>query len=359
MTRVFIIPEPHIWDKNFKNRIDYPNEIYSYLADIVQTIKCLDGNKYVIFPGDIFHRGFDTVTGMTKALSLFIELNRITNGNVYSCIGNHELSYTKNNPFWMMAHNCTARFPMLKKMDTYGIFSPGIKIVDQLYVGKLKFIFGHYERTDYQVYDESCDLVLISHNSIIEKSIDDTLRTKYGRDTKTEYIRTTQLQSSSALPISKDLKYVFVGHMHTAYSDFFVEDTIEHVDMRFYLRYLGSLGRTSVLEVDDRDLIRTIPQFVLTDANTYTYEPINIKLKSYNEVINLVALEDSAARTKTVKMLKTISSTNSFGETPADCIRRELDSTPVYLSLFDEIYQNLQVDYMSELLQEAQRLDNT
>lgn len=354
--RVFIIPEPHIWDKNFKNRKGYPAEISGYLQEIIEHIKSLDGDKIIIFPGDIFHQGFTSVSGMTRALNFFVTLNRITDGNVYSVVGNHELTYTNNNPFWMMAEDYTSRFAVQKSYAAYGIFKPGIKIKDSLVVGNLRFIFGHYGRTDYDVMPGNEDLVLISHNSLIESTIEATMKDKYKRNLPTEYMKVTRLTSSAAIPLTSILKYVFVGHMHTMYSQFLVDDESSSVHLKFCLRYLGSLGRTSIREVDNSDLTRTIPQFVVQADGSYTYEPFNIQLQNYEQTIDLAVAKENEVKAAKVKTLKHIAATNSFGETPEDCIRRELADTPAYLSLFNEIFNHFTDNDIVTLLKEAKLL---
>lgn len=356
LKRVFIIPEPHIWDKNFKNRNGYPAEISGYLQEIIDHIQALDGEKIVIFPGDIFHQGFTSVSGMTRALNFFVTLNKITQGNVYSVVGNHELTYVNNNPFWMMAEDYTSRFTEQKSYAAYGIFRPGIKIKDELIIGKLKFIFGHYGRTDYKVIPGKEDLVLISHNSLIESTIEATMKDKYKRDLPTEYMRVTRLTSSAAIPLTSILKYVFVGHMHTMYSQFLVDDDSSGIHLKFRLRYLGSLGRTSIREIDNNDLVRTIPQFVVENDGTYTYDPFNIQLQTYEQVIDSAVTKENAEKAAKIKTLKHVAESNTFGETPEDCIRRELANTPAYLSLFEEIFNHFTDNDIIELLKEAKLL---
>lgn len=357
MKRVFIIPEPHIWDKNFKNRVDYVGEVYGCLAEVISRIISLDGEKIIIFAGDVFHRAFSSVRGITKVLNLFVELNDITDYNVYSVVGNHELSYATYNPFWMMAEDYTNRFENKHYSDSFGIFRPGIKIKDSLCIGPLEFVFGHYDRTDYEVdLNSSRDIVLISHNSLMEKDIDQVVTDQLKRDTKTEYIRTTQLRSSSAIPLTRRLKYVFVGHMHTMYSDFLVDEVIDGVLMKFYLRYMGSIGRTAINEINDNDLARTVPQFVIQDNDSYTYEPFSVNLKPYSEVVKTNVVEENAVKATMTRALKTLSETVAFGDTPENCIRRELSEYPVFLTLFEEIYRNYTPSEVEALLQEARGL---
>ena len=353
---VFIIPEPHIWDKNFKNRVSYPQEIYGYLDRVVSIVKTYEGEDItIIFPGDVFHRTFTSIGGLIKAFNFFATLNNLSNSNVYSCVGNHELSYPFNNPFWMLAKDKTSRFGSMRGLEAYGSISKGLTVVDDLTIGNLKFIFGHYNRQD--LADESDkDLVLITHNSIIEAEICSYLQNTMGRAANAEYMHTTSLRSKEALPLSERLKYVFVGHMHTFYSSFTVEENICGVPMNFQLQYLGSLGRTAVNEVNDSDLERTIPHFVISEDGTYTYDGISIELQPRASVVveEIVTEQHEAySREKAVKQLK---ESNVFGDSAYDAIVNNLQSFPLNLGLFRELYTNEIDPSIRELIQEAYTL---
>lgn len=341
MKYVFIIPEPHIWDKSFKSRINYPDEILDYFDELIHTMSTYDGEKIIIFPGDVFHRSFTSVDNMTKVLNLFCELNKLTDGNVYSVVGNHELSYPKCNPFWMLCEDSTNRFTEFKGLPAYNSFAQGIKVRDSLAIGNLLFVFGHYGLTDFKFeLRDNQDCVLITHNTIIEDDIRAVITNKYNRELFLDFSAgASKLRSSKTIPLTPQLKYVFIGHMHTAYSDFLVEESIEEVPMKFYLRYLGSMGRTSITEVNDNDLIRTIPCFAVGD-NSYTYIPFEINLKPYSSVVKQQIVEENRSRYASQKALKFLKSTEAFGITPVDAIRRGLSEYPKCMSLFEEFVGN-------------------
>ena len=351
MTHVFIIPEPHMWDKSFKNRKNYAEEIQGYMHTLVDMIEKYDGEKIIIFPGDIFHRSYAGIDGIVSAFNLFKELNILTNGNVYSCVGNHELSYSANNPFWILAEDNTARFVGLHGIKAFGTMRPGIKIVDELDVGPIQFMFGHYDRKDLVVTSDK-DIVYISHNSLIEPEIDEYIRNKFNKPTQTEYMHTVGLRSGEGIPISPALKYVFVGHMHTFYGKFDVEETICNVDMRFTLQYMGSLGRTSVSEIDDNNLDRTIPHFCI-EGSTYTYEPINFRLATRADTVLEEVVKENAVKYQNVKTMRQLVETTSFGDTPEQRIDRRLAESPFLLELFHSVYSNELNATITALLKEA------
>lgn len=351
---VFIIPEPHLWDKTFKNRVYYPGEISSCLAGIIETVKTFDGDKIIIFPGDVFHRGYGDIDGLVAAFNLFKELNTITKGNVYSCVGNHELSYTDNNPFWILAEDQTERYDYLHGLKAFGAMQPGIKVVDSLDVGPLSFIFGHFNREDFDICTKK-DTVLISHNAITEPEIISYMNQKYDDDTKVEYMHTVGIREGKYIPLLDNLKYVFVGHMHTYYGKFNVEEIINGVPMKYVLQYMGSIGRTSVSDINDKNLSRIIPHFTIADE-TYVYEPIAFQLKPRAEVIIEKAVQESAAKYKDVQTMRNLVKETSFGDTPEQRIDRRLAESPFLLELFHAIYSNELNGTLADLLREAETL---
>ena len=354
VTNVIIIPEPHIWDKSFKNRYDYQGEIQEYLSTLVDIISQMDGNKIVIFPGDVFHRSFSSVSAVTQTLSLFMHLNEITNNQVYSCVGNHELSYSMNNPFWMLAQDSTDRYQEMQGLNAYSVINPGIKVVDLLEVGPLNFIFGHYGRTDYN-YQSDKDCVLITHNSVLESSIDEAVNKMHETESTAQYMGVQMLLSSSSIPLTDKLKYVFVGHMHTYHSTFDVDETVDSVHLCFLLQYLGSLGRTAVSEINDKDLSRTIPVFSIS-GDSYTYKPLTIQLKSYSEIVKDDVVRANKENYSMTKAVKELEHTNVFGETPLECIERHLQGSPEMLTLFSRVYHNSINPEIQELLKEANNI---
>lgn len=351
VTNVIVIPEPHLWDRTIKNRYDYPSEVQGYLEDVLSKVEQLPGEKIIVFPGDIFHHGYTSISGVSYAFSLFARMNKLTNNRVYSAVGNHELTYRSNNPFWMMAEDSTQRFEDMQGLSGYGVVCPGIQVVDKLSVGPLDFIFGHFSRQDYS--DLGRDCVLITHNSLAEPEISKAVNAAHKTEPIEEYLHVTSLLSANALPVTEHLKYVFVGHMHTYYSSFDVDEMVNGVHMKFFLQYLGSLGRTSISEINDYDLERSIPVFSVEDEG-YTYNPFTIKLKGYDELVRQDVVKDNKEKYQAQKAIRELQETNVFGETPLDCIKRQLQSAPEMLALFSRVYYGSIDPEVQELIKEAQ-----
>lgn len=350
MTHVFIIPEPHLWDKTFKNRKDYPGEVAQYMQQVKDIISGYEGEKVVIFPGDIFHRSYAGIDGLISAFNLFKELNVITDNKVYSCVGNHELSFTGNNPFWILAEDNTTRYAHLHGLKAFGTMHPGIKIVDDLDIGKLRFMFGHYGRKDL-VDGSDKDLIFITHNSLVEPEIDKYIADKFNIETKTEYMHIVGIKSGEGIPLTDKLKYAFVGHMHTYFGKFNVEENICDLDMKFVLQYMGSLGRTSISEVNDSNLSRVIPHFEIT-ADAYEYKPIDFTLLPRADIVLEKIVLDNANKAKNVKTMRKLVETSTFGDTPEQRIDRRLAENPFLLELFHSVYSNELSANITDILKE-------
>jgi metallophosphoesterase superfamily enzyme len=124
---VIIIPEQHLWHKSINtvpNMVEDNNEIIEDILTIVDKYE----NPIVIFDGDIFHREVKSTDSAVPLLSFFIKLHSLTNGNVYSVLGNHELTYRRNNLFWGITDVDT-------KYYESRVEAPLIKSVDELYIG--------------------------------------------------------------------------------------------------------------------------------------------------------------------------------------------------------------------------------
>lgn len=354
MTHVFIIPEPHLWDKTFKNRKSYPDEVMGYMQQVMEIISGYEGKRVIIFPGDIFHRSYGGIDGIITTFNLFKDLNTLTDNNVFSCVGNHELSFTYNNPFWIMAEDYTTRYVNLHGLKAFGTMHPGIKVVDELDIEDIRFLFGHYCRKD--LADTSGkDLVFITHNSLLEPEIDKYVSDKFGIESKTEYMHTVGIKSGEGIPVTEKLKYVFVGHMHTFFGKFNVEENVQGTDLQFLLQYMGSFGRTSISEVNNVNLARVIPHFAITE-DSCDYVPIDFMLKPREDIVLEQVVLENAAKAKNIKTMRQLVETSSFGDTPEQRIDRRLAENPFLLELFHSVYSNELNADITDILKEVDAL---
>lgn len=288
MSRVIIIPEPHISCTNIDGRRDYVAEIKSYMNEIMSHIKSEDSITDVAFVGDIFNRGFKDVDEYFYWIDWFTNLDDLLDsrgGKIYSAIGNHEVSFSKSNPFWRLTSERDGGFNTVMSYNSASIKPKGLRsivhVTDVLSNDKVSIFFCHYKgidlcnelvTADIDEYGDTKTRICISHNSIISNEIASVLRNNYGRDPLTHYIQHEQIAS---LGLFHKFDYVFNGHMHKAYSQFKIED--ESTGHFTRLGYLGSIGRTNSEEVNDNDLDRILP---VVDFNNGTVQVFPIRLIS-------------------------------------------------------------------------------
>lgn len=351
MSKVFISPEPHLFDKNFKGRINYPEEVYRYLEtlyDVVSGYRNAGETCYVIFPGDVCHQGFTDVVGVITYIEWCKNLNRLVDGNLYSAVGNHELTYHNNNPFWMACDLQSEYFAPIKYIPGYGTVSEGFKVVDEVTVDNTLFVLGHYGRTkfeyDFEPYD---DVQFISHNAVMDKEVQATLEKVEGRDTVAEFSNYTSIRGQGILPLTSKLSNVYFGHMHMAYSTFNVAERIQDVEMKFSLKYLGSLGRTNHTEVNNSDLVRSI---YIVDTITHEVTDYKVTLQTREECIReevVAAAHDKYEKTKAIQQLRR---SNQAIASPLQGIRDWLAPLPFESGMFNSIYETGSYDDMDALI---------
>lgn len=287
MRKLIIVPEPHISCTNIEGRKDYLTEIESYIGFVQDLIKKDSGICWVCFVGDIFNKGFKDIEEYLGWVDWFTQLDKLLTqrgGCIYSVVGNHELSYSKNNPFWRLVSKDS--FNTVCNWNTKAVSPKGLRdiihVQDVVEISdKLSLFFCHYdgmaecrELVDEHIkmFGDSKQRVCISHNSIISYVIENTLKMNYGRDPLTHFISHERIES---LSLFHKFDYVFNGHMHKAYSNFTITDTENNKQTKLF--YLGSLGRTNSEEINDKDLERMIP---CIDVDDLTFTPHYLTLWS-------------------------------------------------------------------------------
>ena len=273
---MIIIPEPHISSTNIESRSDYLGEIKDYLNSIKMFIEQDNQIAFVTFVGDVFNRGFTDIDEYFYWIDWFNGLDSLLSnrdGCIYSVIGNHELSFSKGNPFWRLVSRRDGKYLTECKWDNRSAFPVGLKslitVCDFVDLENVSIFFCHYDKIQncenlvmehIKQYGEERNRICISHNSIISHEIANVLRENYGRDPLTHFIQHEQI---SSYELFTKFDAVFNGHMHKAFSNFTITDEVTEHETLLY--YLGSLGRTNSDEVNDRDLKRVCPIIDLTE----------------------------------------------------------------------------------------------
>lgn len=324
-----IIPEPHIWDKNISTRIDYVGEIKEYMTKIkalAETISNQVPSLNIIFMGDIFHKGMKDAKEILYWYQYFLSLNSICE-NVYSVIGNHELSYRKDNLFWHLCNNTSNT--SVEGINALGEF-PLIQLVDTIDLASVQIHLNHHGVLATPQQDGKTHIGLF-HQSIIDTEIAKILTKKYNRDPLINYIDHTYIKNRKPFT---NYDYAFIGHMHKAFGLFTVED--ENTGHLTRLRYLASIGRTNKDEVLDSDLTRVIPIIKVRESSKdIELKEVNLVLRSYEQTINEVKVEENKEAYENQKDRRELKKTQVSSSSPVNDLKLTFLNIPFILDYID------------------------
>lgn len=352
---VMIVPEPHLWDRAIKTIPSYVvvmKDIMSQVRKIAEGLAEHD-ELTVIHMGDLFHKSVRDYDAGMDWYDYFCSLDDLTKHRQYTVLGNHELSYPTKNPFWRFVDVKSEFVRSISsfKMHEDTIRRP-IKLVDALKLGNTEFVFWHYGRDISRYTTNAENVVILAHQSLIEKEIADILKNKYSRDQLEEILDYRSLRSYGALPRLPQIKYLFVGHMHSAYSRFQIQETMNGVNYNFVLQYLGSLGRTKAIEVRDDDLERTIPVFQLDDQGNYATCDKKIQLPGEGIVSKEQVKINREAYHRAVEMRELKRSIQVI-ENPMVTLEREAEKYPWLQVLVAAADKHEPLPLLEELLEKA------
>lgn len=312
-TDVIIIPEQHLYYKSLgtapttlQDNRDIIRKIYSKIDTLV--------NPTVLFVGDIFHRGIPSTENTYELLDYIRTLYQKTQGRVFSVVGNHELTYRRDNIFWGMA-DIRSEYLKVLNVKQISLATKQIIVPDELVIGNMQYSFMHYNRVYPSIFDVAPDvdaITVLSHNSILNSDISTLLKSQ-GQNLHEAFINVSSLHDAGVIPPTNKVKYMYVGHMHTAHGNFKVEkEYIQGVCHNFKLRYLASLGRTNHSEFTD-DILRQLPIHVIRNGVFEREDIFEIELPkrvvSVDESL-VSAQKESYERSKEYRELKSVESHN-------------------------------------------------
>ncbi len=316
MDIVMIVPDLHIWDKNLNGRVDYVAEVKGYASQILSIVEEKFNKGYnvnVVFAGDIFHKGFNNFEELIYWYSYFLELASMS--SIYSVIGNHELSYSKDNPFWLLTSELTTTRRFRGKAASPKGNLPIIKVPDGFRVGDVYIDLVHYGSRS--KIEEGVKCVGIFHDNFLSKEILNVMTNKYGRDLGEFFIDYNFINENSNA--FEGYRYVFIGHMHRAMGSY----GLEHKGNLTEITYTQSLGRTNHLEVDDR-LERKISLLTISGDNIEKSSEI-ITLQSRAECVLEDVIEKTQGDYLTRKDLLSIEKAKSLGLDPLEDLRKFIE----------------------------------
>lgn len=272
-TAYLVVSDLHEKYSNFRNRVDYRTETQQVKIEMIKCAKGFAQRGYevvLLLLGDVFHNSYkDIFTAVND--NNFFHVWRKSFGEVYSVLGNHELTYYKSNPFYTLVSEIESEkvTRLMNKVWTPVGLSPVIRVVDELVDGEVHFYFNHYDTGITQPEGNGVNIGLF-HQKIVHPQIVEQMRRLYQA---TECGVTVESEE-----VWRGYDVCFLGHMHQVYGVWRTE-----AGTRLY--YLASLGRTNEREVSDCFLERNIPAVLVEDGKFKTVEDHKFNLASRAECI--------------------------------------------------------------------------
>lgn len=279
------ISDLHERDGNFPARKSYKDELEFVYAEIKKQILKYrneqDRRVVLLFLGDIFHKSYKVPDGVLESSNRVLELINLAD-DAYSVVGNHEITYSKNNPFWHMVDNLDTAPSLnqgyhVKKLEAKGINSK-LKVVDRLMFGDTEFLFNHHgipwHTPDLEIAKVTIGLF---HQDVMVTELIQVMEDTYQHgifDYGFDY-----MDSSRNL---NGYDVALVGHNHMTYGKFIHEMESGH---RPLIQWLASLNRSSVREINNRFLERDIPAIIMDDYKFIKMESNKFSLLSREETV--------------------------------------------------------------------------
>lgn len=270
-----LVSDLHMHVKQKENRFNYAAEIDDVckkIVDVGMKYKEAGYNVVMLLLGDVFDRSYNDVFGAVQGNNFFVLWSMLF-GKIYACMGNHEFSFYKSNPFYTLVTDIESdkvRGKMNSVWTPRGVL-PVIRVVDYLEDGDTSFYFNHYG-TSISTGNLNKINIGLFHQDLACKQVLQDMRDKFGENT---FGVEAKLEDYNFFD---GYQYCFFGHNHKLYGTW-------RLDNGCYLSYLASLGRPNVTEVNDNALERDIPAILVEDGSFVRAENNKITLMSRKECV--------------------------------------------------------------------------
>lgn len=328
MREVFlVISDLHLSATKKENRISYDQEmglVFTQIFELIYKYKNEGADVNILLLGDIFDRSYKTPHKYGTDSSFFIRLKNSCK-KVYTVVGNHELHFYINNPFWTLVNEIKSDKLSLSEYNVQPLgYDDTIEVVDSLDVGNVAFHFNHFGCEDNPSVAGKINIGLY-HKPIYNQTL---IKEADMLGLNVNYTESTKHQDIAAL-LKYD--YAFLGHMHWFYGAWKEQDTV------FY--GLGSLGRPSASEIQDNFLERNIPAIILEDNCFLEVEDNFFDLLSKEETLIPEIVEDRKELYEINKVIKEAKNYQSVSDDPIRNIETYLIDNDRALAVFKEMLE--------------------
>lgn len=218
--RILYSTDAHLSVKLSKTKQDSFSESLYILDEWIRHIK---KNKIDVFiqGGDFFDRGSPTedtwyINQVEKRL---VEINKLTEGNFYMVMGNHEYSYSKNNPIFkyldMQDENVIKDY---QERETLEVTNKLIKVISSLNLPGVEIHFKHFSyNKNYKIIPKDTNNFIIGlyHDDITTHEIKENL---FYLENKDDFGATTS-------DIFDNVNLAILAHIHIPASKLILNNT--------------------------------------------------------------------------------------------------------------------------------------
>lgn len=273
----FNIADMHLFH-TLANRVDFLGEglaIIDYIGSLVDRYKRQGYTCVSLLNGDVAHKGSatdsknDPVAQAIKLLLSFFDEN-------YLNIGNHEITYHKNNPIYKFIDSIEderviRRHPQIRTSSLLR----DLRVVPILEYNDFEIVFTPYgEYPERGTREKS---ILVMHDDLLSAHA----RNKLASEMPMYKIKPYGIPDET-------FDYVFCGHNHM------VLEKWESGSTQIY--NLASLGRSNVKEVDDSFRQRIIPIILSEDGNFSKIAEESITLHPRCDIVSEQEVEESKSK---------------------------------------------------------------
>lgn len=308
-----IVSDLHMTYVKKENRFNYQKENLLVLQEIE---KCIDKynsqgyNVILLLIGDVFDKGYLSTFDAISANNIFICLRNKCEA-IYSVVGNHELSYYSNNPFFTLTTEIKSE--KLREIKNK-VFTPKglinvIDIVDTLEDGEVCFHFNHYGTSISRPRQDKVNIGLFHQDIVCNEILQEAQR------------RLSEKKIWGAQPINfeennvfKGYNYCFLGHLHKVYGVWKWIDSLTNDET--YLYYLASLGRPNYTEVHDNFLERNLPTVLVQNGKFQKVEDNLFNLPGIEDSVKMDVVEVTHKKYEQRKRLKSFREYTPIGDDP-------------------------------------------
>lgn len=285
----------------------------NYLGEVLDSIDQIDGirDKYakegarvnLILLGDVVDK---SIADSEKALLILNILRYITGrfDRTFAVVGNHEITYATANPFWHMVQTVSdpALGSIARMLQPRGLDNC-IAVVDKLTRGNVDFYFNHFGTKPKTPQTEDGRVTIglfhqpVGSNDICKMwgTFDDVEQASY----------------------IQQYNYAFFGHMHMAYGSYWLNE--EHTCRGIWL---GTIGRTTVPEVEDTPSERVVPAVIIEDGVFKEVEDNTITVLPAKECVDYETYTRAKTTREELKERVVVAESESFGETLHEVIEQ-------------------------------------